>query len=68
MQMIDGKWDSADNRRLWVFKRLKKFGECETIPVEVRHMPLAKHTSENDGLSVDIRGDPGGSSSPHIGL
>ena len=63
VQKIGDKWVSADNRRLWVFKHLEQIGKCEKIPVaEGRDIPLAKQTSENDGLSVKIRGDrgPGG--------
>ena len=62
-QKIGDKWVSADNRRLWVFKHLEKFGKCKTIPVKVvGYIPLAKHTTTNDGMSVKIRGggNPGG--------
>ena len=57
------KWISADNRRLWVFKQLEKFGGNETVPVEVvSYIPEGKFTSKNGGLSVKIRSgrDPGG--------
>ena len=58
----DDKWVSADNRRLWVFKNLEKFGNCETIAVKVGSIQPFKNTSKTDGLSVKIRlgGAPGG--------
>ena len=62
-QKVGDKWVSADNRRLWVFKHLEKFGKCKTVPVKmVGYIPLAKHTTTNDGMSVKIRGggNPGG--------
>lgn len=55
------RWYSADNRRLWVFKKLEKLGKCDEIKVvEIYSIPDEKFTTENRGRSVDIRGDPGG--------
>lgn len=52
---------TSDNRRLWVFKTLEKLGECETIWVKLGKIPNRKFTTRNQGTSIYIRGDPGGS-------
>ncbi|KAL3859188.1 hypothetical protein ACJMK2_009417 [Sinanodonta woodiana] len=56
----DGKWFTADNRRLWIFQQLEKLGKCSEIDVQVTHIiPDNKFTTKNGGVSVTIRGDPG---------
>lgn len=54
----DGDYISADNRRLWIFKKLEKFGECKEIPVtivdEISSLKCAV------SLSIEVRGNPGG--------
>lgn len=58
----DGRWITADNRRLWVFKMLERLGKCGQIPViEINNIPSDKLTSTNGGVSVRVRGHPGGS-------
>ncbi|KAH3858218.1 uncharacterized protein LOC127871584 [Dreissena polymorpha] len=57
----DGKWVTADNRRLWVFRELERLGKCDTIPVRIStYIPEAKLTSYNGGTSVRVRGPAGG--------
>jgi len=56
-----GKWVTADNRRLWVFRQLERLGKCDTIPVRItNYIPVGKLTSYNGGESVVVRGSPGG--------
>ncbi|XP_060599674.1 uncharacterized protein LOC132753251 [Ruditapes philippinarum] len=59
---LKGKWVSADNRRLWVFKQLEILGKIDFINVKVsRKIYSRKLTSENGGNNVEIRGEnPGG--------
>ncbi|KAL3867707.1 hypothetical protein ACJMK2_040574 [Sinanodonta woodiana] len=48
-----------DNRRLWIFKHLEEMGEIDEIDVEeISWIPPRKFTTENDGESIVIRGDP----------
>jgi len=55
------KWFSADNRRLWVAKHLERLGKLDRIKVNVvRGIPLQKMTTNNGGVSIRVRGDPGG--------
>ncbi|KAH3781572.1 hypothetical protein DPMN_159403 [Dreissena polymorpha] len=55
------KWVTADNRRLWVLKELERLGKCDSVPVIVRSdIPSKKLTSKNGGVSVNVRGPPGG--------
>ncbi|XP_045204471.2 uncharacterized protein LOC123557206 [Mercenaria mercenaria] len=57
----DGKWTTADNRRLWVFRQLERLGKCEKIHVQKGYyIPSGKLTSFNGGESVSVRGSPGG--------
>ncbi|KAH3896135.1 uncharacterized protein LOC127864354 [Dreissena polymorpha] len=57
----DGKWVTADNRRLWVFRELERLGKCDTIPVRISaYIPEAKLTTYNGGTSVRVRGPAGG--------
>lgn len=57
----NGKWVSSDNRRLWVFKNLERLGKCDQIEVnETYYIPSRKMTSRNGGVSIRIRGNPGG--------
>lgn len=56
---VGSKWFAADNRRLWVFKRLEARGRCTRISVNViDSIPEDKMTTKNGGESVDVRGDP----------
>ncbi|KAH3858212.1 hypothetical protein DPMN_100831 [Dreissena polymorpha] len=58
---LDGKWVTADNRRLWIFHQLERLGKCDTIPVRISpYIPAAKLTSNNGGTSVCVRGPAGG--------
>ena len=58
----DGKYFTADNRRLWVFRHLERLGKCKEIPVRMtRNLNNGKKfTTRNGGTSVTVRGDPGG--------
>ncbi|XP_069124901.1 uncharacterized protein [Argopecten irradians] len=55
-------WYSADNRRLWVFRKLEELGKCTTIPVrEGYSIPSEKFTTRNSGRFINVRRDAGGS-------
>ena len=58
----DGKYFTADNRRLWVFREMEKLDKCREIPVRVdgNFKYGKKFTTCNGGTSVTVRGDPGG--------
>lgn len=59
---INSAWYSADNRRLWVLKKVEELGKCTKIPVYLDYyLPDHKFTTENDGLEVSVRRNPGGS-------
>lgn len=53
-----GKYYSADNRRLWVFKTLEELRECDEIPVfeiDEYDIPPMKWTTYNDGETLNVR-------------
>ncbi|CAG2219459.1 unnamed protein product [Mytilus edulis] len=59
----NGKWWTADNRRLWIFRHLEKLGKCTEIPVDtINSIDSRKRTSKNGGIDVYIfKGrNPGG--------
>eukprot|EP00477_Mikrocytos_mackini_P002552 GAHX01002887.1.p1 GENE.GAHX01002887.1~~GAHX01002887.1.p1 ORF type:complete len:345 (+),score=37.46 GAHX01002887.1:299-1333(+) len=57
----NGKWFTADNRRLWVFQEAEKRGKCSEIYVrETFYIVYNKFTTMNNGASVYVRGNPGG--------
>lgn len=59
--MINGFWYTADNRRLWVLQQAEQCGEIDDIYVSlIDKINPNKFTTENDGISVEVRGDPGG--------
>lgn len=61
VKKIDDRWVTWDNRRLWVFRHLERLGKCDKIPVEeVSYCETNKMTSTNKGVSVEVRGNPGG--------
>lgn len=50
---MDGKWVSADNRRLWLFRHLERLGKCSKITAMITSsIPESKLNSENGGRSV----------------
>ncbi|KAL3871098.1 hypothetical protein ACJMK2_039117 [Sinanodonta woodiana] len=54
-------WFSYDNRRLWVFKHFELLGGCTQISVSKRtYWDEAKFTTFNEGMSIRVRGNPGG--------
>lgn len=58
---IKGFWYTADNRRLWVLQQAEQCGEIDDIYVSlIDKIKPNKFTTENDGISVEVRGDPGG--------
>ncbi|XP_048781395.2 uncharacterized protein LOC125683899 [Ostrea edulis] len=58
----NGHWFTADNRRLWVFQEAEKRGKCGEIFVrETSYINYNKFTTMNNGESIDVRGNPGGS-------
>ena len=57
----DGKWVTADNRRLWVFRQLERLGKCDEVPVhETFYINPDKLNSSNGGISVRVRRYAGG--------
>lgn len=53
VKMINGKWVTADNRRLWVFRHLEKLGKCTTIRVnETNFIDSRKLNSTNGGRTA----------------
>lgn len=62
VKIRNGKLYSADNRRLWVFKKLEKLGKCDTIGVLFGEIDPKKFTTTTLGISVCTRrpGDPVG--------
>ncbi|XP_021362057.1 uncharacterized protein LOC110455929 [Mizuhopecten yessoensis] len=58
----DGVWFTVDNRRLWVFRKLEELGKCTKISVKKGYrIPSKKFTTVNEGRSVTLRHDAGGS-------
>ncbi|OWF55761.1 uncharacterized protein LOC110455930 isoform X2 [Mizuhopecten yessoensis] len=58
---MNENWYTADNRRLWVFRKLEELGQCTKIPVGKGHrIPQKKITTLNDGTDIRVRRDPGG--------
>uniref|UniRef100_A0A8W8J9L1 Uncharacterized protein n=1 Tax=Magallana gigas TaxID=29159 RepID=A0A8W8J9L1_MAGGI len=54
----DGIYRSADNRRLWIFKKLECLGECSKVPVRfIQYINPQKCVIES---TIRVRGDPGG--------
>ena len=57
----NSEWFTSDNRRLWVFRHLYRLGKCGEIPViVVSAISPSKMTTETEGRSINVRGDPGG--------
>ncbi|XP_021345007.1 uncharacterized protein LOC110444971 [Mizuhopecten yessoensis] len=58
----NGQWYSFDNRRLWIFKKLEKYGKCSKILVKIsKKLKKIKFTTKSDGTTVKLRGgDAGG--------
>lgn len=57
----DGQWFTANNRRLWVLQEVEKRGKCCEIYVsETTFVNLRIFTTTNNGVSVLVRGNPGG--------
>ncbi|CAC5402447.1 unnamed protein product [Mytilus coruscus] len=51
----EGKWVTADNRRLWVFRHLEKLGKCTYITaMKTSFIPESKLNSENGGRTVEF--------------
>lgn len=54
---VNNRFYSADNRRLYVFRVLEKRGVLSHIDVRlVDHIYPDKMTTENEGVSVEVRG------------
>ncbi|XP_063447547.1 uncharacterized protein LOC134727089 [Mytilus trossulus] len=62
VKLIDGKYVSADNRRLWVLKELERLGHHEHIEVIITTKKMDTKKSERTD-QIKIRGGgPGGRS------
>ncbi|XP_060567910.1 uncharacterized protein LOC132726591 [Ruditapes philippinarum] len=59
---VNGQWITWNNRRLWVFRHLERFGKCSRIAVNnMVSLPKYFHmTSKSGGQTVEVRGEPGG--------
>ncbi|KAK3590391.1 hypothetical protein CHS0354_028500 [Potamilus streckersoni] len=58
---IDGRWTTADNRRLWVFKNFELLGGCTCIPaIQTKRINPMKLNSRNGGTGIRVKGHPGG--------
>lgn len=56
-----GKYFTADNRRLWVFRKAEEIGFLDTIEVyQNNSIKEEKLTTYNGGTSIRVRGNPGG--------
>ncbi|XP_078333268.1 uncharacterized protein LOC144625593 [Crassostrea virginica] len=54
----NGFWVSADNRRLWVYKKLQAFGKCDAIPAVVTYrLSELKNCIQS---TIRVRGQEGG--------
>lgn len=53
------RYISADNRRLWIFKKLEELDEYTEIPVKIVNSISAEKC--NFGATIKVRGNPGGS-------
>lgn len=54
----NGMYLTADNRRLWIFKKLEEVGECTEIPMRITHyINPRKNVTES---TIRVRGNPGG--------
>ncbi|XP_061192410.1 uncharacterized protein LOC133200646 [Saccostrea echinata] len=60
VSQLNGLTFTSDNRRLWVFKKLEELGECEEIEVRFGYIQPSKFTTNSSGISIRVRGDPGG--------
>ncbi|XP_033725953.1 uncharacterized protein LOC117315694 [Pecten maximus] len=56
----DGLWYCGDNRRLWVFRKCEELGIIERVPAVEGSLEPYKFTTDNFGVSIHVRGDPGG--------
>lgn len=55
--LINGLWYTADSRRLWVLQQAEQCGEIDDIYVSlINKINPNKFTTENDGISVEVRG------------
>ena len=55
----NGVYRTADNRRLWIFKKLEELGECTTIPICLISAIDSSAKCETE-KTIRVRGDPGG--------
>lgn len=53
-------WYTADNRRLWVFRTCEELGIIDRVPATEGYINPSKFTTYNSGVSIRIRGNPGG--------
>ncbi|XP_052787480.1 uncharacterized protein LOC128222501 [Mya arenaria] len=62
VESIDGKWSTADNRRLWVLKQLERLGKISSTNVYIGGISSRKKTTNNGGVSIRFKENrsPGG--------
>ncbi|XP_033752952.1 uncharacterized protein LOC117336492 [Pecten maximus] len=56
----NGLWYSGDNRRLWVFRTCEELGFIDRVPAMEGYVSSSKFTTYNAGVSIRVRGNPGG--------
>ena len=57
MALRDGKWFTADNRRLWLFRHLERLDKTQFVEVDVIDaIPARKITTNNGGVTITIIG------------
>lgn len=54
----NGMYLTADNRRLWIFKKLEQLGQCTEIPIRMTH--YINPQKNVTGSTIIVRGNPGG--------
>lgn len=60
VQSRDGLWYTADNRRLWIFRKGEELDMIQEVQVQEGYVNPSKFTTYNRGVSIRVRGNPGG--------
>lgn len=60
----NGVYRTADNRRLWIFKKLEELGECTTIPICLISAIDSSAKCETE-KTIRVRGTQGGTFGEH---
>ncbi|XP_060071687.1 uncharacterized protein LOC132551551 [Ylistrum balloti] len=60
VSLHNGLWYCGDNRRLWVFRKCEELGIIDSVPAYEGYINPSKFTTFNQGVSIRVRGSPGG--------